>query len=80
MKVGDTVVRVMPGFKYIGERLWRYTGHITKIDDDVITAEFLIDGWTTMQFDRKTLVNLNGKDYGWLEEVEGGNIQVHGQE
>ena len=65
IKVGDTLQRVMDGPGKSPP--WRFRAEVIEVSKDRITCTVLADCPRRMEFDRKTGINVNGIEYGWLE-------------
>lgn len=68
LQIGDSVVRVMPGFR---DELWRMEGYVSLVEENQIVCIIQVDVPRTMTFDRETGVNVWGREYGWLEGMRG---------
>lgn len=67
VEVGQRLKRVIGGTKV---KRWENQAVVVKVTDEHIVCDVQVDIIRTMTFDAKTWVNVNGREYGWLETGE----------
>lgn len=66
LKKGDELLKVMDGLVKDNPP-WTMNAEIIEVTETTIICIVEVDQWRTMTFDRKTGVDVEGRDYGWLE-------------
>ena len=69
---GDILTRVAPGGPYA-----RAFARVEQVTDELIVCGVEVDSMRTMSFNRRDGVDVNGRDYGWLELPSAADRETH---
>lgn len=65
VQVGEIHTFVMDGFRE--DQKWTWDAEIVKVSEKEIVCKIIVDQPRNAVVDRNTGIEINGKEYGWLE-------------